>query len=328
MISSAITPTEAAADSYTDLASVNAIRGLSDKNQALEKIAQQFESMMMRMMLKSMRSANQVFAEGNYLSSHEGDTYRDMLDDQLALTLSQGKGMGLAEVMVRQLQGRFGDVDTAANRATTDITAYLNHRNSDDNPMLGVKIPDRSATANTATQASPPLEFDGSVHQFVERLYPMAEKYAQALGVAPEVLIAQSALETGWGVKVNSKHNGGSSFNLFNIKADKRWQGESVTVPTMEVRNGVAVKERAAFRVYSSPEQSFADYVDFIRGGARYSQALQSDSSESYIRHLSAAGYATDTDYADKILRILNSEDLRDAVQKAVSQKPLAVLEN
>ena len=315
-------------DSYTDFASVNAIRSLDDKNQALEKIAQQFESIMMRMMMKSMRSANQVFAEGNFLSSHASDTYREMLDDQLALSLSQGKGMGIAEVMVRQLTERFGSSDKSNSKNIEDITDYLAYRNNTVSPIPAGRIFKHSIVPKEVSQSIAPSEFDGSVRQFVERLYSMAEQSAEQLGIDPAVLIAQSALETGWGAKVSGKRNGDSSFNFFNIKADKRWSGDSVMVTTMEIRDGLAVKERAAFRAYPSPAHSFNDYVDFIRTNMRYEQALHSENSASYIRNLSAAGYATDPDYADKILRILNSETLQNEIKRVASRKQLAAIAN
>jgi flagellar protein FlgJ len=116
VISSSVNQSVSGSDAYTDLSSLNSIReiGRQDKNQALGEIAKQFESMMVRMMMKSMRSANQVFSEGNLFSSNEGEMYEQMFDDQMALTLSQGRGLGVADVMVRQLQQRFG-VDNKTN---------------------------------------------------------------------------------------------------------------------------------------------------------------------------------------------------------------------
>lgn len=318
------------ADSYTDLASVNAIRSLKDKNQALDKIAQQFESMMTRMMMKSMRSANEVFAQGNFLSSHEGDMYRDMHDDQLALTLSQGRGIGLAEVMVRQLQSRYGEAETSADNKTAGVAGYLSNRNAaiptgySSKNVLAVERP--AVDQGERPGSSNPLQFDGSAQQFVNQLYPSAQKAAMELGVDPAVLIAQSALETGWGLKLSGDSSGQSSLNFFNIKSDSRWQGDSVSVPTMEFRQGLAVRERANFRSYDSAQQSFEDYVDFIRNSSRYEQALQSDSSENYIRHLSEAGYATDPAYAEKIISILNSESLQTAVSNAAANTQLAAV--
>lgn len=303
-------------DSYTDLSSVNAISALKDKNLALEKIAQQFESMMMRMMTKSMRAANEVFAEGNFLSSKEGDMYQDMMDDQLALSLSEGRGMGLAEVMVRQLKGRYGESEKLANKQIGDIADDLKHRNIRKDDIAIAPSTELTVQPSAAPET---YSFDGSIQSFVNTLYPIAQKAARALGIEPEAIIAQSALETGWGVKLSGKENGASSNNFFNIKADQRWDGESVNVSTMEVINGLPVRQRADFRAYDSAEQSFDDYVGFINGSPRYQQALASENSEAYVHGLKEAGYATDPDYADKILSIMQSDSLKQAID-AVKQ--------
>ncbi len=307
MISS-VSSQHAGADVYTDLSSVQSIRQLKDKNLALEKVAEQFESMMMRMMLKSMRSANEVFAEGNYLSSKETDTYRDMLDDQLSLELSKGGGMGLAEVMVRQLQSRYGnreETESENKAATQSVSGYLENRL----PAMG-----DAGAVNAPARTDDNMAFDGSVQQFVDQVYPLAEKAAQSLGVSPEVLIAQSALETGWGRRMTGAADGASSLNFFNIKASRDWQGNAVTVPTLEIRDGRPVRELGAFRAYASPADSFDDYVDFVGNSDRYQQAVQSGDDETYIRSLADAGYATDTAYAEKVIRIMNSPDLQAAV--------------
>ena len=318
VINSSAINSSTGSDSYTDFSSVNAISALKDKNQALEKIAKQFESMMIRMMMKSMRSANAGFAEGNFLNSSEAETYQGMLDDQLSLTLSQGKGMGLAEVMVRQLKGRFGESNSEDGKAISGITDYLKNRNDYQGLISGLKGLNNSQDSEVSEVNGELVEFDGSIRQFVAQLYPMAKKAGEMLGVDPKVLIAQSALETGWGMKVSESAEDGSSFNFFNIKADSRWQGNSVTVPTIEVRDGFPVREYADFRSYPSPQQSFDDYVDFVSHSPRYEQALATDDSASYVRGLSEAGYATDPQYAEKIMRIVNSSSLQRAVETAV----------
>lgn len=318
MVISASNNISATADSYTDLSSLNAINklGRADKNMALGEIAKQFESMMVQMMMKSMRSANEVFAEGNFLSSHEGDMYQDMFDDQMSLSLSQGRGLGIADVMVRQLQSRFGVSEET--KETADLNDYRDHRHTDQSNFTGIKAATSKAEPEVAAAAShhqfSAVEFDGSSTGFVSQLYSMAKTAAEKLGVPPEVLIAQAALETGWGKKITGMGDK-SSLNLFNIKADQRWQGNTISVPTLEVRNGTAVREIASFRAYESPQHSFDDYVDFIKTSPRYEQALMAKDSESYARALSEAGYATDPDYSEKIIRILNSEELQSAAR-------------
>lgn len=307
-------------DSYTDLSSVQAIRAIKDKGQALEQVAQQFESMMLRMMMKSMRDANEVFSEGNFLSSHETETYQGMLDDQLALSLSQDGGMGVAEVLVRQLSTSFGALPASDASSANSFSDYLEKRHSgqEQAPVSeAIAVPGPLSWSPVDESA---IDFDGTIEKFVDALYPYADKAAKKLGVEPEVLIAQSALETGWGRKVNTHGNGDSSFNFFNIKADQRWQGNAVSVSTLEYRDGVPVRERANFRAYSSTRHGFEDYVNFVGTSERYRKALECSDGESYIRELAEAGYATDKEYADKIIRILNSPSLRTAIENAASQ--------
>ena len=325
--SSTFSPTQNS-DSYTDLSNLQSITelGRTDKNQALGKVAQQFESMMVRMMMKSMRDANSVFAEGNFLSSDEGDTYQGMFDDQLALSLSQGRGMGVAETMVRQLQSRFGTSEnTVAQPVEETVASYLNTRNTETGPVPGAVAASYAAGKNSSIAAAhQPMKFDGSVAEFTENLFEMAKDAAEKLGVEPDILLAQAALETGWGKKISASGDR-SSLNLFNIKADKRWSGDSIKVATMKVRDGLAVKEVTAFRAYRNAEHSFNDYVDFISNSPRYEGTLQSDNSDAYIRNLSATVYTTDPDYADKVLRIANSENFRTAINHMTQLSELSV---
>jgi flagellar protein FlgJ len=143
---------------------------------------------------------------------------------------------------------------------------------------------------------------------FISVLYPHAEKAAKQLGTTPEVLIAQSALETGWGQKVIRKPDGTMSNNLFNIKADKRWDGDKTTVNTLEFEKGIPVQQRADFRMYEDLEQSFTDFVSFISQNDRYQDARKvANEPRQFIHALQKAGYATDPQYAKKVIRVMQS---------------------
>ena len=142
---------------------------------------------------------------------------------------------------------------------------------------------------------------------FVTHLWPMAEKAAASLGVEPKVLLAQAALETGWGHAVIRSSDGRNSFNLFNIKSGPDWGGDSVVKSSLEFSNGVARQERSAFRSYTSYAESFSDYVNFIKSNPRYENALtEGGSAGNYLRELQLAGYATDPEYAQKIESIMS----------------------
>jgi flagellar protein FlgJ len=164
---------------------------------------------------------------------------------------------------------------------------------------------------------------------FVMMLKPHAEKAAAELNINPDVLIAQVALETGWGKHVIHDKQGENSFNLFNIKAGSQWQGDKVNVSTLEYRDGIAANEKADFRKYTNYADSFSDYVQLMKNSSRYEQVLQKGSdSAAYAEALQSAGYATDPEYAQKIKRLLNSDaikslnpidDLKSNVQSVLS---------
>lgn len=147
---------------------------------------------------------------------------------------------------------------------------------------------------------------------FVMMLKPHAEKAAAELNINPDVLIAQVALETGWGKHVIHDKQGANSFNLFNIKAGGQWQGDKVNVSTLEYRDGIAANEKADFRKYNDYADSFSDYVRLMKNSSRYEQVLQQGTdSAAYAEALQSAGYATDPEYAKKIKRLLNSDVIK-----------------
>jgi peptidoglycan hydrolase FlgJ len=326
---------------YTDLNSLNRIRAQSqtDKAAAMRSIAQQFEQMMLQQMMKSMRQANESFGEGDITSSSEEKFYRDMFDNQLSLSMSQGRGFGMAEALLRQFRGKYatGPEGGAAAGAAAQAGPTTSLQNVARRQALqaltntpGVEATPEFAEAmyqlfqgggETQERSTAPVDasaIDGTPDAFVKTLLPVAERIAQQLGVDSRILLSQAALETGWGQKVLQRGNGASSFNFFNIKAGADWQGATVTVPTIEYRNGVAVREVATFRAYASPEESFSDYANLIAENPRYQQALaRGGNPAAYIRALAAAGYATDPQYADKILSIFSSDQL-DVAQQSV----------
>lgn len=148
---------------------------------------------------------------------------------------------------------------------------------------------------------------------FIQSLLPAAQKAAANLGLEPLALIAQAALETGWGQRMFKSSNGQNSNNLFGIKAQANWQGQVAVVDTLEYREGVAQKEKARFRAYESAEQSLHDYVDLIQSNPRYQAALSvASDTKAYFQRLQAAGYATDPNYAQKILSVLDGSSFKE----------------
>ncbi|ODS23821.1 flagellar rod assembly protein/muramidase FlgJ [Candidatus Endobugula sertula] len=284
-----------------DLHSLQNIRrsSIDDKALGLRQVAEQFESMFIQMMLKSMRSANDVFAKDNPLNSFESNYYRDMYDNQLSLSLS-GQGIGLADALYRQLKQNYlsaGETDSD-NKKTQYIENLQSFPVKHISGAVSNHIPQRIKDTGLINDINSPGDF-------IRVMTPYAKKAAKNLGVDYRVLVAQSALETGWGEHIIRDKYGKQSFNLFNIKADKSWQGPAVNVSTIEYVNGIAERENARFRRYSSIEDSFVDYQKFL-SQPRYKKALDvKHNPEMFVKALHQAGYATDPDYSQKINQIL-----------------------
>ncbi|MGR5284932.1 flagellar assembly peptidoglycan hydrolase FlgJ [Vibrio maritimus] len=280
-----------------------------DDDAALKAAARQFESIFTTMMLKSMRDANTHF-ESDLSMNQNNQFYRQMLDEQMSSELSANGSLGLADMIVAQLgAARAPEAQSASNHE-------LRVRNeSFDLPEREAKYDEAKARRTAAA-----LGLDGTrtnakqvdfatPETFVSSLKPYADRAASSLGVDSSLLLAQAALETGWGQKVVNNSQG-SSNNLFNIKADRSWGGDKVATQTLEYHQNVPVQERAAFRSYRTYEDSFNDYVKFLNENPRYQSALnRSEGSESFIRDIHQAGYATDPSYADKVLRVKKQID-------------------
>ncbi len=291
---------------YTDFSSLAALRARAgeDRAGALDAVSRQFESLFLQMMLKSMRDAS---PGGGLLDSKQTQFYRDMHDKQLAMGLSEQQGIGLAEVLKRQLGG--GDQAAAAGRSVDDYIRMPIAR-----PLT--KAPQSPEVSESSQVEKPAVDakLDGTPEAFMQAFWPAAEQAAARLQITPQALLAQAALETGWGRHIMRQADGRSSHNLFGIKADGRWQGGRVNVQTLEYQDGVAVKTRAGFRAYDSFAQSFNDYVDFVAGNPRYREALEKVADpHAYFDALQQAGYATDPAYADKVKRILDSDTMQQA---------------
>ena len=299
---------------------------------AARAVAQQFEGLFVQQMLAAMRAAARV--PGSDDSSYL-DFYQEMYDKQLAQSVAGRDQLGLARMIMRQLPAG-GDANAAGSAGVL--------------PLPAAALPARAGAVATNTAAplapigSPPARSIGSstgvvLHrvlehdfaevrlnqqanprwqqaaQFVADILPDARVAARKLGVSAELLVAQSALETGWGKHAMLHPDGRNGFNLFGIKAGADWQGEAIRTESLEYRNGTLTSEVSRFRAYPSPAQSLADYVDFIQSSPRYAPvAAVAGDDQAYIRGIHAAGYATDPNYADKVLGILHGGLLQDTL--------------
>ncbi len=239
--------------------------------EALREAARQFESLLARMMIRSMREAS--LGEG-LLDSEQGDLYQDMLDQQWAAELTRGRGLGLADMLIRQLSG-VGAPATAAGGAST-----------------------------AASGEWPPRSREG----FVATLWPHAVAAGRELGVDPATIVSHAALETGWGRSLPQRADGATSFNLFGIKATGDWRGAATTAETVEYEHGQAVTRAERFRAYDSVAASVRDYARLIAGNPRYAAARDAGADPgAYAAGLQRGGYATDPGYATKLVQVAES---------------------
>ena len=311
------------ADVYTDFQGLQGLKRAAreDSDSALDEVARQFEAMFLQMMLKSARKAS--FGD-DIFNSEQMKTYQGMFDSQIAMHLTKGKGIGLSDVLARQLRGSISAASTQdsvkelseveSNQGAeirTSVREYLRR-----SQLMVIDSPPEIKAVSENSESKPVQQsrFE-SPHDFVETLLPIAERISERTGISAEVLLAQAALETGWGKSVITHSDGRSSFNLFNIKADQRWDGERAIKRTVEYDGGIASRQSAAFRSYESFEASFEDYINFVSDQPRYNKAMNVvDNDKEYITELHQAGYATDPLYAEKVLRVLNGVEIKSAL--------------
>jgi len=319
-------PDGTSASVYTDFQGLAKLRAAASRQtpEALRETARQFEALFMQNMLKAMREAS---GGGGLFDNEQSRFYREIYDRQLALEMVKGRGLGIADMLVKDLGGGSTTATGQPAQAAADGVAQPVLRHTAALPLVslqaaapliarqpGAPLIDTRAAGKAPPPADSQAQADWSPEspaQFVRDLMPHALQGAGVLGIAPEVLVAQAALETGWGQKMIRRPDGSNTFNLFGIKADRGWAGGQVQVPTLEYESGVAVKRRAAFRSYASLDEAVSGYVDFVRSNPRYRQALgQAGNTDAYLDGLQAAGYATDPQYADKIRSILQRSEL------------------
>jgi flagellar protein FlgJ len=206
-----------------------------------------------------------------------------------------------------------------AGKVNSEMTPQSKAPSVTDQPIPSVKIIDQQQDAETHAKPEIIPEEKGfsSPEEFVRKLWPLAKFTASFIGGDPEILLAQAALETHWGKNILPSDKGNSSHNLFNIKADNSWAHKTATVASLEQKNGVLVKEKSLFRSYSSYYDSFLDYANFLKQNNRYADALNKAlNPEQFVHALQNAGYATDGDYADKILKIFSSPTFKHLIAK------------
>lgn len=325
---------------------------------AIDAVARRFEALFAEMMVASMRSASL----GDPLFEGQNTMYRELYDRELAARMTSGRGMGIADMLRRQLGGQPGTegatpkepaalpprtaaVARSANPAPAAVAptvaptlpALPGVPNYFPDPQLaaidascgyadspgvsGFPAIDAPRTTPAPVAAHLAAPRAGTPEAFVSEVWPHAQAAAAELGVDPRMLVAQAALETGWGRSVMRGADGRPSHNLFGIKAAGGWDGAAVKQSTVEFRGGVMQRERASFRAYGSVGESFADYVRLVKDNPRYRGALAvAGDAGRFADELARAGYATDPQYAAKLKAIVDGPTMR----RALAQLPFS----
>ena len=146
--------------------------------------------------------------------------------------------------------------------------------------------------------------------EFIPTIAPMvqAENKKRGNPLFSSVVIAQAICESAWGQStIMMKANA-----IFGIKATSSWKGKVYNAKTKECYDGANMTNITAyFRAYDNLQESISDYFDLICGASRYKNAIHCSSAERCITAIKNGGYATDPNYANTILSIINSNNLK-----------------
>lgn len=281
---------------------------------ALKAAAQQFEALFLQMVLKSMRDAT---PRDGMFDSEQTRMYESLLDQQLGQVMTTKGGTGLAALIEKQL-GR-ANADPLAFEEGLSLKPAAVPRQI-DLPAKPLPVPGTKdaafplAPAVTAPPVSQESGASPTTRDFVNKVWPHAAAASQTTGVPAAFLVAQAALETGWGRSEPRQANGQPSYNVFGVKAGRNWTGPTVEATTTEYVDGVARQRVERFRAYGSYAEAFGDYARLLVSSPRYADVVGTADAASFAKGLQRAGYATDPAYADKLTRIIGGQTLRAAL--------------
>ncbi|OYV37830.1 MAG: flagellar rod assembly protein/muramidase FlgJ [Thiomonas sp. 20-64-5] len=327
--------------------------------QAIKAVAQQFEALLMQQMLTAM---NATSLGPDMLGDTAGPMFKSMFNQQLATTISQGQGIGLASFIARELSSRYGTppgaapkpsaipADHGSNAAAHPVSGTLSTPgaraaalNAAMLPLTGSGsatlpreplsvyrqhalpvLPTQQSAAPASASVEPhaaqpsataPVSGDAEptaaeqARQFIASILPSVQTAAKQIGVAPVAILAQAALETGWG-----QHAPGN--NVFGVKAGAGWNGGTVQTLTQEFRNGVASVGTAAFRAYQNMAESVQNYAALLARPRYQSARNQGNDISAFASALQRSGYATDPHYAAKLVAIARSPRMQQALDQ------------
>jgi flagellar protein FlgJ len=201
--------------------------------------------------------------------------------------------------------GNFGGV---FNEVQGEVADFIQNGGGDFTGSAALSAEGRMWAARTS-EAANAIVGDGSAspdqQAFLDSIAPWAKEAAGKLGVAPELVSAHAALESGWGQRPLKNSDGSSTHNLFGIKAGANWQGGVAESGTTEYVGGAAVNTSARFRSYPDQASAFRDYAQMLIDNPRFRGALGTgNDAHAFAAALAKGGYATDPAYAAKLSRL------------------------
>ncbi|MBB3304964.1 MULTISPECIES: flagellar assembly peptidoglycan hydrolase FlgJ [Enterobacterales] len=278
------------------------------KGKAMQ-VAKQVEGMFVQMMMKSMRAA---LPQDGLLSNDQTRLFTSMYDQQIAQDIGK-RGLGMADIIVKQMQPAQEPDETAGTvpMKLDNSFIYSNLPSNQLEQMVRKAVPRLPVS---------PSSLPSDSNDFIAQLAQPAQVASQQSGIPHHLILAQAALESGWGQRQILTRDGKPSYNVFGIKASGDWKGATTDIMTTEYEGGVAKKVRASFRVYGSYMEALSDYVKLLSNNPRYAAVANAPSAEQGARALQAAGYATDPKYAQKLVGMIQQfKNMGEKVVKAYS---------
>lgn len=211
--------------------------------------------------------------------------------------------------------GQGGGFSRLWSEVNAEVRHFIEHGGSGAGEAVSVEGAWRrwQLEQSAATQASAaPVSVDER-DRFLAEVGAQANEAASQLGVSPELVLAHAALESGWGKRPLRNADGSDSHNLFGIKADANWRGAALDAMTTEHENGVDEHRRERFRSYPDVGAAMNDYARLLRNNPRYQEALNAGGDAvAFAQGLARGGYATDPDYARKLVQVARQLQSRD----------------
>lgn len=307
-----------------DFSSIGQLRrnAVSGSSESVKQVADQFETLFVNMMMQSMRKA---VPNGGLFNQSAMQLFTSMFDQQIAQQAA-GKGLGLANIIAKQLNNQPNRSITPQSQANNIELAQSLFSDSNSSPTaLGQMLYQQTnKLTNTNVKPLPTAVNDSDkdhITQFIVEWFEPAKKASKMSGIPYEVIIAQAALETGWGKKQIKTADNQPSHNYFGIKATSSWKGNSTRLTTREFLNNNMVKIQDEFRVYKSKQHALTDYLDLLTKSPRYRAVVNAPDARTAAKALQDAHYATDPNYSEKLIQIISriEEIARNTPQKSIS---------